>query len=89
MLLTADDAQPDLRLCKLNFYVVVVISDMQSLKKSLILEYEIPYISWPDFVLNMRYIHELFLSLEISNWTFCKYTSKYLTGQHSDFILEM
>ena len=28
MLLAADDAQPDLSLCKLNFYVVVVISDM-------------------------------------------------------------
>ena len=36
-----------------------------------------------------QHINALSLSLEVSNLAFCKYASKYLTGQHSDFILEM
>ena len=91
-LLAAADAPPDLRLCKPKFSGVVVISNMYPLKISLILEYEIPHvfeILWPDFVLNMRHINWLSLSLETSNLAFCKYASKYLTGQYSDFILEM
>ena len=58
----------------------------------LILEYKIPFafdILFPDFVLNMRHINRLSLSSEISNLTFFKCTSKYLIGQHFDFILEM
>ena len=85
-------ASLDLRLCKPKFLGVAVISDMGPLKIYLILEYEIPFvfdILWSDFVLNMRHINGLSLSLEISNLVFCKYASKYLTRQHSNFILEM
>ena len=91
-LLAAADAPPDLKLCKANFLGVVEISDMKSLKVSLILGYEMLFafdIFWLDLVLNMRHILMLSLSLEISNLPFCKYTSKHLTGQHSDFTLEM
>ena len=91
-LLAAADAPPDLRLCKPKFSVTVVISYMKLLKISLILQYEIPFvfeILWPDFVLNIRHITVLSLSLEIYNIAFYKYVSKYLTGQHSDFILQM
>ena len=91
-LVTAAAGSLNLRLCKPKFLGVAVISDMEPLKISLILEYEIPFvfdISWPDFVLNIRYINRLSLPLEMSNLVFCKYTSKYLTGQHSGFVLEM
>ena len=91
-LLVVADAPPDLRLRNPKFLDIIVISDTYPLKIYLIREYEIPFvfdILWPDFVLNMRHINGLSLSLEISNLAFCKYASKYLTGQHSDFILEM
>ena len=43
-ILAADDVRPDLRLCKLNFLGVVMISGMYSLKISLVLKYEIPFV---------------------------------------------
>ena len=59
---------------------------------SLILEYEIPFvleILWPDFVLNMRHINRLSLSLETSHLAFYKYASKYLTGQRRvEFLIK-
>ena len=91
-LLAAADAPPYPKLCKANFLGVVEISDMKSLKVSLILGYEMLFvfdISLLDLVLNMRHILMLSLSLEISNLSLCKYTSKYSTGPHSDFTLEM
>ena len=61
-LLAAVDTPSDLRLCQ---------SSIISLQKIFpILEYEIPFvfdILGPDFVLNMRHINRLSLSLETSN----------------------
>ena len=82
-LLAAADAPPNAPLCKPKFSGIVVISGMYVAFNFLNSGIRNP------IVLNMRHSDIISWTLEISNLTFCKYASIYLTGQHSDFILDM
>ena len=83
--------QTKIRGCHCNLRYVTFINLIPWFH-SLILEYEISFffgILWPDLVMNMRHINGLSLSLETSNLAFCKYASKYLTGQwRVEFLLK-